>query len=110
MRLFIRLYVNTVFLSLILLKPYFPNLKSTKEFVYDKNYFGDIKIHITSKHEIPTADILYSACMNRLGNIAKSISGIEDAYVESDIFTAQYMHDVFKDKRCNYIDPHDGGI
>ena len=48
--------------------------------------------------------------MNRLGNIAKSISGIEDAYVESDIFTAQYMHDVFKDKRCNYIDPHDGGI
>lgn len=29
------------------LKSYFPNLKSTKEFVYDKNYLGYIRLHIT---------------------------------------------------------------
>ena len=52
------------------LKSYFPNLKSTKEFVYDKNYLGNIRLHITSKYEMPTAYILYSACVKALGNIA----------------------------------------
>ena len=92
------------------LKSYFPNLKSTKEFVYDKNYLGYIRLHITSKYETPTADILYSACVKALGNIAESISGIEETYEGSSEFTAQYIHDIFKNKRCNYIDPHDGGL
>ena len=92
------------------LKSYFPNLKSTKEFVYDKNYLGNIRLHITSKYEMPTADILYSACVKTLGNIAESISGIEETYEGSSEFTARYIHDIFKNKRCNYIDPHDGGL
>lgn len=92
------------------LKSYFPNLKSTKEFVYDKNYLGYIRLHITSKYETPTADILYSACVKALGNIAESISGIEETYEGSSEFTARYIHDIFKNKRCNYIDPHDGGL
>ena len=92
------------------LKSYFPNLKSTKEFVYDKNYLGYIRLHITSKYETPTADILYSACVKALGNIAESISGIEETYEGSSEFKAQYIHDIFKNKRCNYIDPHDGGL
>lgn len=92
------------------LKSCFPNLKSTKEFVYDKNYLGYIRLHITSKYETPTADILYSACVKTLGNIAESISGIEETYEGSSEFTAQYIHDIFKNKRCNYIDPHDGGL
>ena len=92
------------------LKSYFPNLKSTKEFVYDKNYLGYIRLHITSKYETPTADILYSACVKTLGNIAESISGIEETYEGSSEFTARYIHDIFKNKRCNYIDPHDGGL
>ena len=85
------------------LKSYFPNLKSTKEFVYDKNYLGYIRLHITSKYETPTADILYSACVKALGNIAESISGIEETYEGSSEFTARYIHDIFKNKRCNYI-------
>lgn len=92
------------------LKSYFPNLNSTKEFVYDKNYLGYIRLHITSKYETPTADILYSACVKTLGNIAESISGIEETYEGSSEFTARYIHDIFKNKRCNYIDPHDGGL
>lgn len=92
------------------LKSYFPNLNSTKEFVYDKNYLGYIRLHITSKYETPTADILYSACVKTLGNIAESISGIEETYEGSSEFTARYIHDIFKNKRCNYIDPHDGGV
>lgn len=92
------------------LKSYFPNLKSTKEFAYDKNYLGYIRLHITSKYETPNTDILYSACVKALGKIAESISGIEETYEGSSEFTAQYIHDIFKNKRCNYIDPHDGGV
>lgn len=92
------------------LKSYFPNLKSTKEFVFDENYLGQVQIHITSKYEIPTNDILYSACVKVLGKIAESISKIEETYEGSSNFTARHIHDVFKNKRCNYIDPHDGGI
>lgn len=92
------------------LKSYFPNLKSTKEFVFDENYLGQIQIHITSKYEIPTNDILYSACVKVLGKIAESVSKIEETYEGSSNFTAHRIHDVFKNKRCNYIDPHDGGI
>lgn len=92
------------------LKSYFPNLKSTKEFVYDKNYLGCIRLHITSKYETPGTDILYSACVKAFGNIAESISGIEETYEGSNEFTAYYIHDIFKDKRCNYVDPHDGGV
>lgn len=92
------------------LKSYFPNLKSTKEFVYGKNYLGHIQLHITSKYETPSTDILYSACVKVLGKIAEDISGIEETYEGSSKFKTQYIHDIFKDKRCNYIDPHDGGI
>lgn len=78
------------------LKSYFPNLKSTKEFVFDENYLGQIQIHITSKYEIPTNDILYSACVKVLGKIAESISKIEGTYEGSSNFTAHYIHDIFK--------------
>lgn len=93
-----------------ILKSYFPNLKSTKEFVYDKNYLGNIRLHIISKYETPSTDILYFACVKILGKIAESISSIEETYEGSSEFTAQHIHDIFKNKRCNYIDPHDGGV
>ena len=94
-----------------ILKSYFPNLKSTKEFILDKNYLGDIKIHITSKYETPTTDVLYYACFKVLGNIAESISSIKKTYEGSKEFTVKYFHDIFDDNDCNYyIEPHDGGI
>lgn len=93
-----------------ILKSYFPNLKSTKEFILDKNYLGNIKIHITSKYETPTTDVLYYACFKVLGSIAESISSIKKTYEGSKEFTVEYVHDVFKNKKCNYIDPHNGGI
>lgn len=93
-----------------ILKSYFPNLKSTKEFILDKNYLGNIKIHITSKYETLTTDVLYYACFKVLGSIAESISSIKKTYEGSKEFTVEYVHDVFKNKKCNYIDPHNGGI
>lgn len=93
-----------------ILKSYFPNLKSTRDFIYSKDYLGHIRIHINSKYETPTTDILYFACVKVLGNIADNISSIEETHVGSKEFTAKYIHEVFKDKMCNYDNPHDGGI
>lgn len=93
-----------------ILKSYFPNLKSTREFIYSKDYLGNIRLYITSKYETPTVDVLHSACVKVLGNIAESISGIEETYEGSCEFTAKYIHDIFKNKRCNYSNPHEGGV
>ncbi len=85
-----------------ILKSYFPNLKSTREFVFDKNYLGDIRINISSSYENPTPDVLYNACLDVLGKISNDISSIEEIYEGTKEFTAKYVHDVFKNKRCNY--------
>ena len=53
---------------------------------------------------------MYEACAYILGKIARSISSIEGSYEGSREFVAQYIHEVFKDKRVNYTDPHDGGV
>lgn len=93
-----------------ILKSYFPNLKTTREFVMSKEYLGQIRMDISSKYETPTPEVLYNACISVLGKIANNISSIEETYEGTNEFTAQYIHDVFKNKRCNYTEPKDGGI
>lgn len=92
------------------LKSYFPNLKSTREFIASPNYLGMVRIEISSKYENPTPDVLYVACVNVLGKIADSISAIEVTYEGTTIFKPTYIHEVFKDKKCNYSILHNGGI
>lgn len=93
-----------------ILKSYFPNLKSTQEFILNGNYLGNIRMEITSTYQTPTPQILFSACVDILGKIAEKISSIEETYEGTKEFAAKHIHDVFKDKRCNYTNPHDGGI
>ena len=92
------------------LKSYFPNLKSTREFITSLNYLGGIKIEITSKYETPTPSILFSACVNVLGKVAESVSGIEITYVGTTEFKPTRISEMFKDKKCNYTIVHDGGL
>ena len=92
------------------LKSYFPNLKSTREFITADEYLGSIKIDIQSKDESPSVKTLYAAVFYVLGKIADSISGIEETYCGSMNFYAKKVHDVFKNKTVNYTDPHDGGV
>ena len=93
-----------------LLKKYFPNLKSTREFIGSREYLGDIKLEIISPYEKPSAEILHAACISALSKISESISDIEETYEGSHEFKAYYIHDVFGDKTCNFTDPHDGGV
>ena len=92
------------------LKCYFPNLKSTREFITSPNYLGAIKIEITSKYETPTPSILFSACVNVLGKVAESVSDIEITYVGTTEFKPTRISEMFKDKKCNYTIVHDGGL
>lgn len=93
-----------------ILKSYFPNLKSTKEFITSKDYLGGIKVEITSKYEVPNVAILYFSCLKVLGKIAESISRIEVTYRGTSEFKQNRIMDVFKTKKCNYTVFHDGGV
>ncbi len=92
------------------LKSYFPNLKSTREFITSPNYLGAIKIEITSRFENPAPYILFTACANVLEKVAESVNAIEVSYIGTTEFKPTHIHDMFKDKKCNYTVLHDGGI
>ena len=89
---------------------YFPNLRSTREFICDSSYLGDIKIAIQSKLEEPDTSGYYHACAQVIGKIADSISSIEITYEGTTTFESQYFHEIFKDnQKVNYYDPHGDG-
>ena len=92
------------------LKSYFPNLKSTREFITSPNYLGAIKVEITSRFENPAPHILFIACANVLEKVAESVNAIEVSYIGTTEFKPTHIHDMFKDKKCNYTVLHDGGI
>ena len=92
-----------------ILKSYFPNLKSTREFITSQNYLGNIKIEITSKYEKPVSEILYFACVDVLEKVSESISSIEVIYEGSINFKPTRISNMFKDKKCNYTVLHKGG-
>lgn len=92
------------------LQSYFPNLKSTREFITDSKYLGGIRIDITSRYEEPVPSVLYTVCLNVLGKVSDSVSKIEETFEGTKEFRAKKIHDVFKNKKCNYIVMHDGGI
>ena len=92
------------------LKSYFPNLKSTREFITNPNYLGAIKMEITSKYVTPTPNVLFYACNNVLEKVAESVSAIEVTYSGTTEFKPANIRDIFKDKKCNYTVIHDGGV
>jgi len=93
-----------------ILKQYFPNLKSTHDFIYFDAYLGNIKIDIISKYENPSPRILLLACMEVLGKIASYVSSIEETYKGSKLFRPVKISEVFKNKKCNFTAPHGEGV
>ncbi len=92
------------------LRSYFPNLKSTREFITSSNYLGDIRIEITSRYEETSPDTLYVACIKALEKVAENVASIEATYVGTTEFKPTRIHEMFKDKKCSYTVLHDGGI
>ncbi|MCR5122345.1 MAG: DEAD/DEAH box helicase family protein [Ruminococcus sp.] len=92
------------------LRSYFPELRSTREFITSEEYLGNIKLEIASKYAEPSPSILYSACLNMLGKVADSLSKIEEKYRGTKEFKPKKIKDVFADKKCNYTVKHIGGL
>lgn len=92
------------------LKSYFPNLSSTREFIFSPKYLGDIKILIHSKMKEPDMVTYYNVCVKVINRIAEYVSSIETTYIGTKEFESKYFHEIFKDnQKVNYTDPHGDG-
>lgn len=91
------------------LKSLFPNLKSCRQFIIDKNYLGDVRIDITGPEKKFSPKILYDAVFDVLGKIAETISKVETAYEGTREFNAKRINEIFGAKKTvNYSDVKDG--
>ena len=93
-----------------ILKNYFPNLKSTREFITNESYLGEVKIELKTGVESPSPELWHKACMKVLGIIADEISAIQETYEGTKEFTAKSVKDIIKNKRCLYFEVREGGI
>lgn len=93
-----------------ILKNYFPNLKSTREFITNESYLGEVKIDLKTGEENPSPELWHKACIKVLGKIADEITAIQETYEGTKEFTAKNVKDVIKNKRCFYSEVHEGGI
>lgn len=92
------------------LKSYFPNLKSTREFITSDDYLGSVKIDIKCRQKEPDVRILYGAVVSVVEKIGNSISAIEETYNGTSEFLEKHINQVFRDKTVNYTDPENGGV
>ena len=92
-----------------ILQQYYPNLKSTKQFITDSNYLGNIKINIKISNDEITNEQLYTACKRVVEKVSNSISDIEETFEGTKEFKPRKICDVFRDKTVSYTDPHGDG-
>lgn len=92
------------------LRKYFPNIKTTREFIIDDEYLGGIRIDIKSYDAVPSTRTLYAAVRAVIGEIAESVADIEVRYTGTKEFHAENIRDVFHDKAVNYSRMIDGSI
>lgn len=91
------------------LRGYFPNLKSLREFITEDAYLGRVKIIIESRDETPTPGTLFEACMTVLTKIGGEIAAIKETYEGTIDFTDKKFSDVFRNKTRYITDPHGEG-
>jgi len=70
-----------------ILRGYFPNLKTLREFITDEAYLGGVVLLIESRDEIPVPETLYDACMTVLTKIGNEIAAIKETYEGTTDFT-----------------------
>lgn len=98
---------NFEILKFNILKSYFPNLKSKKEFLESNNYLGNITLQIESPYKKIRAGDLYNGVMKILKDVSLYIQKIETEYEGTCEFYANKIHDVIRDKKI-YVDKPTG--
>ena len=80
------------------LRGYFPNLNSLREFITDKAYLGGVNIAIESREDTLTMGEQYEACLFVLSKISNEISSIKETWEGSLEFTDKAFREVFRNK------------
>jgi type III restriction enzyme len=91
------------------LRGYFPNLKSLRQFITDDAYLGGIRVLIESREETPMPEVLFEACLTVLNKIGNEISAIKETYEGTTEFFDKKFSEVFRNKTLNITDPHGEG-
>ncbi len=91
------------------LRSYFPNLKSLREFITGDAYLGGVRILIESRDETPTPETFFQACLNVLTKIGGEISAIKETYEGTTEFRDKKFSEVFRSKTLHITDPHGEG-
>ncbi|MDO4570715.1 MAG: DEAD/DEAH box helicase family protein [Planctomycetia bacterium] len=92
-----------------ILRGYFPNLKSTREFIVNEAYLSNVKILIESRDEVPTPKTLFEACVSVFIKIGSEISTIKETYEGTTVFRDKKFREVFRSKTLHITDPHGEG-
>ena len=92
------------------LRGYFPNLTSLREFITDNAYLGGIKMLIESREETPTAATYFEACLYVLSKIGGEISTIRETYEGTFEFGDKKFSEIFRSKTLNITNPHGEGV
>ncbi len=91
------------------LRRYFPNLRSIREFITDGAYLGDVKMSIESRDKTPAPETYFDACLYVLTKIEAEISAIRETYEGTTCFEEKKFREVFRDKTLHITDPHGEG-
>ncbi|MBR5913735.1 MAG: DEAD/DEAH box helicase family protein [Selenomonadaceae bacterium] len=92
------------------LKTCFKVLKSTRDFIIDEKFLGNVKISIKSRTENLSANDLYLAVSKVLGEISSVIAKPNIEYEGTKEFSSHNISDIFKDTTVNYSVTHEGGL
>ena len=92
------------------LKSYFPNVHSTRQFITDCKYLGGVRISIQSSEPTLSVKSMYRAVLYVLNKIASALSQTGKTYHGTKEFNEHKVRDIFKDKVVNYTDPHGDGV
>lgn len=80
-----------------ILKEYFPNLKSSREFISCDDYAANMELVIVTNNEYPNNIELYKACLRLFEVLANKISNIKQQFYGTTEFNEIPLNSVVKD-------------
>jgi type III restriction enzyme len=92
-----------------IIRNYFPNLNTMREFITDDSYLGGVKIIIESREDTLTIGDQYEACLFVMSKIAGEISAIKETYEGTVEFTDKFFREVFRNKTRHIAEPQGEG-
>lgn len=91
------------------LKSIFPNLTSTRNFIFGENFLGNIRIDIKSPSENLSSQNLYDAVFKVLKEISANIEKPPVTYKGEPEFHSESISETFQNKTVYYSTTHKGG-